>query len=599
MANEGWTTLDVSATPAMVESLETFKTNAQAAANVVETLANTVKALVDVLSKLLVDFTDLAAEAVLAAIEALREIIKDLTQSAGAYFLFVPMHVIDPLEWTGDPATYYLANNDNQSVPILSTAPGPDTIAQPAEGGAGNYGFYTQVAESLSDDLDINRPQFDEDAYVGATVLLYGADSFQDLLVMARKLMRLFDLPEMGIDLAPDTIPVPTGLRTTIVPNPLVGSDSILAQYTTSSENFATQPNAVKLEWNSVDKDWVISKYGDLRFTIDEVRLYRWEDGEYTPKQVQAGDGPDPMWSVEYDGLTTLVFDTDIEPGKTYWYALCYTINVLNDDDTVARTLEPPYIDLADIRVVIPTSIHIAPQKGVPPDWTALPIFSAIPSLDQLVIRLERWLDIIEAGVKSTSDDVDEYVAFLNKMIDRYTRQIQEITSAINDIVDALTWPSVYGGMWNMKPGKGGNQYFLKELGKALFEPTTPNRPAFDTGTEPVIGVVMYLGSDTAGEISKFVDTIDLLFGAFAASTQNNVSTALESMGVVEGELDRQIAINDALLRDLSPETEETKSAIDEELLSADEQTEATNQGRDAVTRVIFTSPEDALTSDK
>jgi len=230
--NEGWSKVAVGATPEMVQGLEAFKTSAQAAIDIVNTIVSMAKTVADFILKVYVDLSDLEAEAMKAAIQAMRTIINDLLSDAGMYLLFVPMRVTDPAAWTGDPKFFYLGNRDSIGFPWLQNVPGPDVIDQPAGGSGGNYGFYSQVAMSLQDDDDIMKPEFGDDAYVAGVMFYAGADpaNLSNLIIIAKKLMRLFELP--GPNLVPtDILPTPRGLKVTIVPVPL-GGDSMMDQYT-------------------------------------------------------------------------------------------------------------------------------------------------------------------------------------------------------------------------------------------------------------------------------------------------------------------------------------------------------------------------------
>jgi hypothetical protein len=218
-----------------------------------------------------------------------------------------------------------------------------------------------------------------------------------------------------------------------------------------------------------------------------------------------------------------------------------------------------------------------------------------VPGLQELVFRFNTWLDTIEAGIKTGKDDLEKFIETLEAEIDGYSSWVLEITATINELIDALNWPDVYAGIWAMPPGKGGNQYFLSQFGKAMFNESDPSRPPFDTGTEATTGLVVYMGSETAGAIEKFVQTIELLFGNFMSGQENKLVTAIEAMTNVESELDRQICLSQALVKK-ECETVETATTVGSDLEASNESASCEAAGTGSVSTVRFTN---ALTSDK
>jgi len=580
----GWNPIiNVGASSDAIKALESFKTGLQDAISEVERLVNIAKTVANLILKFYFELDNLEAEVLKAAIATLRDTIKDLTESVGAYFLLVPMRVVDPYAWTGDPETFYLKNEDAKQFPFLETLSGPSHINQPEDGSAGNYGFYAQIYESLRDQLDIMRPEFDDDAHVASYVLLFGADTFMELVVLAKKLERLFKLPGINLDNA--VIPTPRGLTAKIVPTPLTGG-SVLKQYDSGDGDFTTKPFSVRLDWEAEDKDWVLTAYGNARFQIREFIVNRWEEGSNSynrnniiAKIAQGDDAETRILKEEYDRLG-LCIDTDIETGKVYWYSVGYLIDVLDDDGNVTQALPYP-LDVATVRVAVPDSIKIAPRSGIPPDWFALPLFKSVPALDQTVGWILNWLDTLEKSITTGKDDLEDYIRFLERQVDRYSRLILDITGSISEIVDALTWPNVYAGLWAMTPGKGGNDYFLKQLAQALFN--SDDGPPFEKGTEAVTGVVVYMGSETAGNIQKFVKSFELLFGSFTAETENALKTAADSMRALDADLDRQICLTQGLIRKECETTEETPPAIGKDLQPSNESGECEDTGTGAI----------------
>ena len=539
----GWSEMNLGASSEAVQSLDNFKTQMQAAISAVETIVSITKTVADFIVKFYFELENVNVQILKAAISTLRAAIKDLTETSGAYGLFVPMHIIDPYSWTGDPQTFYLGNRDTLGFPFLETSTGEDHISRPEGGSAGNYGFYATVAESLADQQDILRPQFDQDAYVASVVMLFGSDTYMELVLLAKKLMRLFKLP--GVDLDNAEIPTPRDLTARVVPTPLTG-EAIIDQQFVGSGDFSTKPYSVRLEWREDPKDWFLAAYGNARFEIREFVVNRWKDGEYTKEQILAGAAPDTkILQTEYNRVG-LVIDREIEAGNVYWYSVGYLIDILDEDGNVTTSYTSP-LDINAVRINVPATIELGPRHGVPPDWYAAPLLSFIPGLRDAVAWLISWLDEIEAGLTTGKDEIEEFLDFLQREINRYSRMANEITATLSEIIDAFTLPNAYAGMWVMKPGKGGNQYFLKQLGEAMFN--ADDRPPFDKGTEAVTGVVLYVGSATAGKIERFISAVELLFGGFLSSTQNTLKDAVDSLHALDEQLDREICLTQGLIQ--------------------------------------------------
>lgn len=576
----GWSELNLGASSEAVQSLDKFKTQLQAAISVVETIVSITKTVADFIVKFYFELENVDVQLLKAAISALRAAIKDLTETAGAYYcLFVPMHIVDPYSWTGDPQTFYLGNRDTLGFPFPETVTGEDYISRPEGGSAGNYGFYTTVAESLADQQDILRPQFDQDAYVASVVMLFGADTYMELVLLAKKLMRLFKLPGINLDNA--EIPTPRNLTARIVPTPFTG-EAIIDQQFVGNGDFSTKPYAVRLEWNEDPKDWFLAAYGNARFEIREFVVNRWKDGEYTKEQILAGAAPDTkILQTEYNRIG-LVIDREIEAGNVYWYSVGYLIDVLDEDGNVTTSYSAP-LDINTVRISVPQTIELGPRHGVPPDWYAAPLLSLIPGLRDAVAWLISWLDEIEAGLTTGKDEIKEFLNFLQREIDRYSRMANEITATLSEIIDAFTLPTNgYAGMWVMKPGKGGNQYFLKQLGEALFN--ADDHPPFDKGTEAVTGVVLYAGSATAGKIERFIRAVELLFGGFLSSTQNALKSAIDSLHALDEQLDREICLTQGLIqKECDGATASTAPAIGKDLTPSVESADCADAGTESV----------------
>ena len=545
MSEPTWQTLNLDAAAETAKAFETFKSSASAVIEVVETIIGIAKTIADLILAVYVDLANLELEVIRAAIGALRTIVEAFTKSSGAYMLAVPLKIADPHQWFGDPKTYYVGNTETKlSNPVLTTYDPFSHANQPEGGTAGNYGFYATIAESLQDYDDPSRPELDANAYIAAVVFLFGADNYMELVILLKKLMRLFNLP--GVDLAPDAVPTPKNVRYTIIPQSIANDDTFWSEILTEPGDPINQPHAVKIEWDKDSKDWLNTAYSSSVYTeIDKVYLYRWEEGLATPDQVRAGahDNVD-VWSHEYDDQVPLFIDTNIVPGTTYYYGLSYSYKVLNAEGVERYTIEPPDVDLVSLRVDFPADLKVGPSKGNPPDWFSINVIPAIPPLQNILSFILNWLDRIEASIYTGKDELEDFVKFLTTEINRYHRWITEISNEIQELIDALTLPEAYAGMLAIE-GKGGTQFFMDQLGRGMFH--DPNRPPFDKGTEAVAGIVLLAGSETPGKLESFWSVMNLLFGGMMSTSKNTMAEAISQMNAFTEELDRQVCLTKGL----------------------------------------------------
>lgn len=547
--------LDPNQNSELLSALNAFKTTAQSIVSAAEVMMGIAKTTAEVVANTLVALDDVQVTATKAVIATLREIIKSLSAD-GVYALFVPAR---PVVQIGDPSLIYVGPPDSWGFPVVDmTSAGDDTytIIPPVAGNGGNFGFYEQVVDSLRDQDDILRPDFDSDSYVTSVAFVAGANAFLEVFSFIKKLERLLQFPGMSFDNG--TLPTPRGLRATLVSNPGITSDTYLG-YVVSNEDFATKPNAVRLDWDRLEPYQTFPELGDITIVISEVWVYRWVIGEHTVADALVGD-IEPIYKSTFDALRGFVIDPTIvlpergERATQYEYGVGLVLRGYDSNgdpikDANGNEMFSRPWNISTVRIEIPFEIKLAPRHGTPPDWTSANLFTLIPPLQSAVTWLTQWLDTIEAMFTTGSDELKKYVAMLQAVMDKYARQITEITRLISALIDALTWPNIYIGMWLMEPAKGGNAYFLDQLGRSLFDTSDSNRPPFDSGAEFVGGIVFLVGSQTAGKCERFFGTMKLLFEGFVSGQKSSIENAIDTMTGLVGDTRRTIALTDALTK--------------------------------------------------
>ena len=591
------------AAPDAYKAIDTFQQGMRTALSAIETAAGIATTTAELILKFYYSLDDLGAAAIQAGIDALREVLNTL-EGIGAFALFVPPLSFQP--YASNEKKYYIGNMPS-GVPFLDT-PLEDTVFLGPEGGAGNYGFYRQVVDSLNDDLDIMRPRLDSSAYVTGAAFIFGVqNNYLQLLMALKKLQGLFNIP--GAVMTNNDLPDPQNVRTQIVPPPT--DDATFFYITKIKSGVAGQPYALRIDWDPADKITVLTFPDGVahRMEIQDVVLYRWLSSEMSESTAQSlarqsvkafAGGADSAvaYTKGYNELCATFVDPDITLGAAYTYMLGYTYKDTRvSDGTVVHEWTVPF-SFSTFRFVVPLEPQISPGQGVPPDWTATTLTGLVPPLRWFISWARNWLDTIEAGLKTGKDEIKDYIRFLETELRRYDRQIKDIVAVFNQIIDALSLPDIYAGVWVLPPAQGGNDYFVNQLGRALLDSSDPNRPPFDRGTEIVGGLVLYTGAETFGELKKFSDGMTLLFGNFQAAQESALNTAIDSMGAMIEQTRQQITILQNLNEGAVEEIESAGPVVGISLEPSVECTDSQHAGEESVQNVRFTGT-GALTSGK
>lgn len=534
MSTVGWKKVDILNSKA-VQSLQKVNEGATSIVRTLSTLLNIVKTILDTIKNYLVSIPDLETAALKAAIKLIRDVIKDLTNTSGCYYLAVPIQIVNIV-----PKEAILFEPQPESW---------EAVLPPVTGGSGgNYGFMKAVVDSLNDPDDLLRPQLDGDAHVAGVIVLAGASTFLELVPVIEKLVKLFSGNKnsgAGEGLMDFSFPRPKGLRATLIPIAVTAIGRLKNRlYDNSGEHIC----GVRLQWNRDDRQTVIQDFGQpITVTIKKVSVFRSEypippSATYT--QLKEDRDVNLLAEFDYDGWNNEFFDDSVAFDKTYHYAIGYQTESVAGEST---PIEYTPLFLATTSIYVSSKFNVMPRKGVPPDWIVLPnAISLIPGFKDLMDKITLFLDGLEKRLDDASSTYKKYIEALSKEIDRYVRFAQELALLIQELVNLLTFPrDVYIGAYTFA-GKGGNSFFISELGKALTDTNDPNRPPFDLGSEAVTGFILMAGATTAGKLAAFKNFLDFLLfssgsqlGSTTASTYATITSALETgIRAVQREID-------------------------------------------------------------
>lgn len=553
---------------------------------VVESIANVIKAIINTLSKIALGVLDPLLLALQTIIDTARKLIEDLigVGSDGLYQIVIPVNPLDA--YTPTSVDYELfPGNDKKAK--LNAYVSEQNLGK--KGNAGNYGFMAKLQESLYDEADLFRPQFDGDAYVAGMVFVFGAQSIAKLLQLLNKLVALMgDVPSpsplseaiqqaFGPQLG---FPRLENLKANLVP-------MVYIKTSPYSENISIAPAqedassfyGIKIEWDPLSSRYFTSDFpaenitGLLKWKVTGLAIY-----DFDPTKRETENRPSllpesQVFDDDFSFLTNSYLLKGLKPGN-------HTIGVrLRCHEVVGETADGEEVlssiwtmtDMQKVSITIPDGQDFN-RRGVPPNWSCLP--SPLALFPSVVVKLNEvivFLDSIEKILEGASAKLKRFVNELKDTIDRYVDWAKDIAVTIIELLEALKWPDVYAGYTTFY-GQGGNALMMNQIGTALFSGDS-NAPPFNEGTEPVFGMVLLAGSNSAGTISKAMETMKYILGAdFNESTfdtadvENAWNTAAASIDAVTEDTDKQISFTDAMISQITfsttPESEEIKRAF-------------------------------------
>lgn len=443
----------------------------------------------------------LAKAAITAAKEALLE-MSGSVGNAGLHMLAVPMA---PIAFT--PVKPILPFTKSTTVMEI-----PGVV-----GSGGNLGFYNTVQSSIYDPLDPYKPKYGTDDYVAGLVILAGADAFGQLTAALQYLSRLTGSLAQGLDA--NVLPHPTDVQVRLVPGSKGGT-------------------AVEVSWAPA---LLVGRpeYGIGAYRIRRANIYRsWQPIEPDTMQEALED----MWvdQVAYNPLAVHYIDETVEPGKTYYYAVTFSLEVvdlLGGVSVVSRETMSSAHRIAVTPLGQDAAVLVPSSRGTPPDWRGLPTTIAlIPKLQRFMGRVAAYLETLEKAIATTDSAVARLAAGLHAAIQQRTATIQAIIALLDELKSALMPPPA--GIHAMSfYGRGGNNFILGSIYEGLNDQSDPARPPFDTGQELVAGLVFVAGAGSANDLAGVRAFFDLLASPSsppAYSPEQSAAVSLDAGGKPE-----------------------------------------------------------------
>jgi hypothetical protein len=522
--------------------------------------------LLEVIANLIIGLKDAASAIIKKIIDQIKAFLEGLLEDAGLYAIFIPNGKRFNTTFAGfgdltPPASKLFA-------PAPTDQPMTDTyrkfLVNANRYSGGNAGFYRQVAASLQDKGDRNRPQFMSDAdWVGGLVMMLGTNI--DPLGFLDDMWRLKGTFGSLFKSTTETkVPKPENLTAYALTKP--GKDkklSVLLKWDTLDVPFATLPDlgntilvprrraifAIRNNILASTANNVVELVGTRYISSSTKRgtdiwvvseaPFKLGENSYVARDLPVADGDSYhfaiAWQLEaYDGLSNLL----AEGGG--WVAGAGT------------TLQ--YWDLSNRAQVYPFPTY---PDSTPPDWVRTPsVAELIPPIAYFIRMVAGYIEALAARLEVPGNMLKDYVAFLKAEILRYETIVSDILLQIQGLTNLLALPNKLGGVYiRAFEGGGGNQYLLSDLANSLAE-GFPNAPPFHRGDEYVMGVILMAGGPKAR-----VQASTALLRAIFASGSTEVESLVDSLGDAIGELEEA-----SFGADLNVATAEEALTFDESL---------------------------------
>lgn len=416
----------------------------------------------------------------------------------------------------------------------------------------GNQGFLRTIMESLDDQGDEHRPQYDENSAIFANVWVAGASDIVGILDALLTLEGLFGISFKSNSFVPRNLirtPQDLTVKQIIAPNGQMGA---------------------LLTWGNPPAETTFPEFDNIRMRLYEVAVIRstddnamtaknWTDlfGGEQPTVLEENDTEgetDGLKSSDHDinsqviarfrhdGVRNAYVDdwSDFKKDVDYYYAIAFRYGVempLGVSVSNATIIDGfsimDYKLLSGVQKIRFGKTITETSKGVKPDWVATPgVLSLIPDLQFYIMVLQQYIEAMANQALGANAALQSYITFLESEIKRYEDLAEQITSRIQKLVGLLKTPEAGIYTTTIALESGGIDAFMRELMTRMLDTEDTSVPPFKNGTEFVAGFVLLAGAPNFAQLSAVQTFIDLLFGT-GTSMQTAYEQAVDSIDQV------------------------------------------------------------------
>ena len=577
MAEGNWKSLSFDLGP-----IKPLAEGVQRLTDTLTTVLTIVQTATDIVAKLIVDVLSAEALLIQTALQAIEDVLTQYIEGAAKiHLLTVPPRVALPPDaqelLSLSPYSDGLTSNMSQDLVEEKSFQAKLNAVFDIEGGNAAYG--RTVLESISDERDLNRPQYSNtDAYY-AVVILAGGTSILELFDYVIRLMAVFDGALKSRKMMPAVVartPQDLTARTIAAPGtPRVG---------------------VRLSWTNPPSDQMLTGFGEnTRVVIQEIAVLRstdprtigakgWNDFMlgYQPtalsgetrevtnvKTFTTGKGKTDLLVVKvFDGAQDSFVDNDatLAKGQDYYYALAYRygLAVADKSGKYTKFIAQRYQQISNVvKVRVDADKIPFSYGGVPPDWDATPsALDLFPDLKYFLALLRNYVETLKSQVVGASNALQSYLAFLKNEIDRYIAYATLINDRVKSLIELMRLPQSGIYVTLISGSSGGTQSFVDTLTQRLSDESDATAPPyFRHGV--TAGVVLFAGGPNPAALASVQALISLLLGLSSGPTafEQAVDSIDQVLTVVE-----EKTFTEAMLPGPAPEVPESQQTFDDSM---------------------------------
>jgi hypothetical protein len=527
-----------------------------------------------VISALTTDLLNAEALIVKSAISTLENALEPLLGDARAHLLVVPFR----------KQPNYRLSPENWPVTFMDSDEGPfedqelakeeqelrEKLRQVAFYNGGNQGYVRTVAESLRDEGDTNRPDYDKNNAIYAHVWVAGASDIVGILDALLTLEGLFGISLKSNSLVPRTlIRTPQDLTVKVINAPSGKIGAVLNWGNPPPEQVFPEFNDIRVRLHEVavirSTDDEVIKAKNWTDIFGDTQLDIMEDGaEEKTNVLESTNGKSKViLQYRYDGARSSYLDDEgLERDTDYYYTVAYRyavqmppgVNVLGATVIDGFSIMD-YKLLSSVQTARFSDTVAESTGGVKQDWIATPgVLSLIPDLQFYVLVLKEYLTAIADQALGANAALQSYIQFLEDEIDRYNELAETIAGRIQRLTGLLKTPEAGIYATSIALEEGGTDAFIRELARRMLDEKDTSAPPFHTGTEFVAGIVLLAGAPNFAQLSSVQTFVELLFGT-GGTIETAFEKAVASLEQVVADQTTQVLGNDLQPTDEEPVT--------------------------------------------
>jgi hypothetical protein len=233
-----------------------------------------------------------------------------------------------------------------------------------------------------------------------------------------------------------------------------------------------------------------------------------------------------------HDAVTSRYVDEEEVPaGQTRYYHVAFKARVEPATGTRQQAINQPYGPLSRcVTITRPLRPSGLAAISNPPDWVRTSsIATIIPPMASLMDVVQEQLRTLSSRTDAASATVTQALQVIDREIERLAQRIADATVFVRQLSTIFDAGSEAAGIHaTVGQGQGSTSQFLFEVIQRLSDAADPERPAFDSGDEFVLGAVILAVSPDPAAIARAVAAFELFFGG--APQDNAIRAGIDAV---------------------------------------------------------------------